>query len=157
MKAQADVIFLIAVFLGLAVAFVILMYVYSSITSALNPMINPHNQSKTITTTFSKTNNALDVYGYGLAFIYFAIGIAAIVGAFFVDTNPLFFVAFMFALLIEIMLAAIGHNVFFAIANAIPGVSATAEAVPVIFYIFAYYPMFTFIIALAIAIMLYAK
>ncbi|MEM3416291.1 MAG: hypothetical protein QW719_03065 [Candidatus Micrarchaeaceae archaeon] len=157
MKAQVDVIFGIVLFFAVVITFVIVYYVNGKLTAALKPVLNPTNSSNsTVAKVFSSSHSALTTYGDLLVFVYFAIGIAAIIAAFFVDTSPIFFILAIFVLAIQILIAAVVHNVFFDVVQQSSLISSV-QSFPALIFIFEYFPEISFVIALLVVIALYAK
>lgn len=157
MKAQADVMFLIVVALGVAISFIIIFYIYGQLHTALAPALNPTNSSNTtVAHVFAGTGTALSGMGTLLVLVYFAIGIAAIIAAFFVEGMPIFYIVSIFALAIQILVAVIAHNVFFTIVQQ-QIFASTAAQFPLLLTIFEYYPELTLLISLGIVIALYSK
>ena len=157
MKLQADAMFMMVIFFAVVVIFIFVFYVYSQLAPALQKQFNPtDNQSNIQGKIASSTNSAFINLGNILAFVFFGIGIAAIISAFFVDTSPVFFIVSMFILGIQIMIAVLLHNVFFTIVQQAVLLPIIAQF-PLLATVFEYYPMFTFVMALGIVIALYMK
>ena len=157
MKLQADVIFLSVIFVAVAITFIITFFIYGSLTTALQPVINPTNSTNnTIGAVNKATNTAFLTYGNLLVLVFFGVGIAAIASAFFVETEPIFFIVSIFFLMIEIMASVIMHNVFFTIAQQSTLVGITQQF-PMLITIFQYYPEIVFVTALGVVIALYSK
>jgi hypothetical protein len=157
MRAQADILFAIILFTVVALGFIVAVYLNGQLTSALQPVINPTNNSNSVVAQIqTSATSGLNVFGNMLAIVFFAIGIAAIIAAFFVDANPVFFILSMFILAAEILVSAILHNVFFTIAQQSFLLGVTQQF-PYLITIFQYYPEFTFIMALGVMVALYAK
>lgn len=157
MKLQADVIFLSVIFVAVAISFIITFFLYGQLTTALRPVINPTNSTNdTIGAVNTATNTAFLTYGNLLVLVFFGIGIAAIASAFFVETEPIFFIVSIFFLMIEILVSVIMHNVFFTIAQQSLLVGVTQQF-PMLITIFQYYPEIVFVTALGVVIALYSK
>jgi len=157
MRAQADIIFGMILFTVLAIGIIMAVYLNGSITHALQPVINPTNSSNTVVAHIQQgATSGLNVFGNLLALVFFAIGIAAIIAAFFVDANPVFFILSMFILAVQILISVVLHNVFFDIAQQSVFLGITQQF-PYLITIFQYYPEFTFVLALGVMIALYAK
>lgn len=144
-------------FTVLAISLIIAVYLNGSITTALQPVLNPTNSSNTVVAHIQQgATSGLNVFGNLLALVFFAIGIAAIISAFFVDANPLFFILSMFILAVQILISVVLHNVFFDIAQQSVLIGITQQF-PYLITIFQYYPEITFVLALGVMIALYAK
>lgn len=157
MKAQVDTIFLIVIFTAIVITFVITFYLYGKVNTALQPVLNPTNSSNSTVALIGKSvNSGFLAYGNMLVLIFFGIGIAAIVSAFFVETSPVFFILSIFLLMIEILASVIMHNVFFNIVQQ-SSFLATIQQFPMLITIFQFYPEIVFVIALGIVIALYSK
>ena len=157
MKGQADAIFLTVIGAAIVIAFIISFYAYNQIEGALKPVINPTNNSNTVIGKIPiETHNAFNVLGTLLVLVYFAIGIAAVIAAFFVDSSPVFYVIAVFALAIQIMVAVIMHNVFFTIVQQQSFLSSASQF-PMLLTLFQYYPELSFLLSLAIVVALYIK
>ncbi len=157
MKLQADVLFGIVIVLALAISMTIIYYVYTQINSNLSPLLSTNQSAATINSISTNTSTGLSVFLVAVVIVYFAINIAAIISAFFVDAYPVFFVISMFMVAIEVLLAAIGHNVFFYIEQQLPTFATLVTTVPYLFYLFAYLPVITLILAFTLVIVLYSK
>ena len=157
MKAQTDVVFLSVIFVAVVVGFIITFFLYGQLTSAMQPILNPTNSiNNTVGAVAASTNTAFLTYGNLLVLLFFGIGIAAIASAFFVETQPIFFIISIFFLMIEILTSVILHNVFFTIAQQSSFIGITQQF-PLLITIFQYYPEIVFVIALGIVIALYSK
>ena len=156
-KAQVDIIFLIVAFLAITISFVIIFFTYGQIHAAMAPALNPtNNTNTTVAHIFTNTNTALTGIGTLLVLVYFGIGLAAIISAFFVEGIPIFYIVSMFALIIQILVAVIAHNIFFTIVQQ-NIFSSTAAKFTYLLTIFEYYPELSLIISLGILIALYSK
>ena len=157
MRGQADIMFAIIIFAVVALGLKVAVYLNGQLTSALQTVINPTNNSNSVVAQIqTSATSGLNVFGNMLAIVFFAIGIAAIISAFFVNANPVFFILSMFILAAEILVSAILHNVFFTIAQQSFLLGVTQQF-PYLITIFQYYPEFTFIMALGVMVALYAK
>lgn len=157
MKAQTDIIFLAIIFVAISISFIITFFLYGNLTNALQPVLNPTNSiNDTVGAVNNSVNTAFLTYGNLLVLVFFGIGIAAITSAFFVETQPIFFIISIFFLGIEIVASVILHNIFFTIAQQSSFISITQQF-PTLIIIFQYYPEIVFVIALGIVIALYSK
>ena len=157
MRGQADILFLTVVMIALSISFIVIFFLYGQIHTAIAPVLNPTNSSNTtVAKVFVGTQSALTDMGMLLVLVYFAIGIAAIIAAFFVEAMPIFYVVSVFVLAIQIFVAAIMHNVFFTIVQQ-QIFATTASQFPLLLTIFQYYPELTLIISLGVIVALYSK
>jgi hypothetical protein len=157
MRLQGDVLFLIIIMPIVVIGFILAVYVMGQVTGALQPQINPTNSSNTVVGGITaKAVTAQNTFGDLLVIVYFAIGIGAIVSAFFTDTSPVFFILSVLILVVEILVSVILHNVFFTFAQN-SFIITYANQFPLLLTIFEYYPELTFVIALGVVVALYAK
>ena len=89
--------------------------------------------------------------GNGLLFIYFAMATAIIIGAFLVAATPIFFVAGIFFVAIDILIAAIMHNVFFTVLQT-SFLAPYLNQYPFLVLLVEGYPVITFVIAIVVLI-----
>lgn len=63
-------------------------------------------------TILNNTGNGLKLFNYGFLVLTFASGVASIIGAFMLDSHPVFFVIFTFIFLVFLVISVVLSNVF---------------------------------------------
>ena len=155
MKAQADMIYWLAIVFAVSVAVVILLYIFTSIFTAFKLQPQIANNPAAVT-ALNKGQTAINVVANALVIVYVVMAIASCILSFFVDSSPIFLVVIFIVLPIEILIAFIFHDIFFSIMNQ-SVFAATANGIPVLIQFMQWLPVLCLGFSAISAIVTFAK
>ena len=159
MKGQVDILFLTVMFVGVCISMFVIYYVWQA---GLKPQLQsafvtgqPAATANTENTILNAGSSSLDALNNSLLFIYFAMATAIIIGAFLVSATPIFFVAGIFFVAIDLLIAVIMHNVFFTVLQTSYFAPYLAQY-PFLVLLVMGYPVITFVIALVVLVVTFS-
>jgi len=151
-RAQVDVLFLIVIFCAVAMAMLVIYAVYQGgIKPNLQAGLATGGNANTVNSILNSGSSSLDSLNNSLVFIYFAMATAIVIGAFLVEALPIFFVAGIFLVAIDLLIATVMHNVFFNVMQT-SFMAPYLNQYPYLILLVQGYPLITFIIAIIVLI-----
>ena len=156
MKAQVDILFMTVIFIAVAISVLFIYAIYQGgIRPQLQQALGVGGNANTVNTILQNGSNALDATNNSLLFIYFAMATAIIIGAFLVNATPIFFIAGIFFVAIDVLIAAIMHNVFFDVLQT-SFLATYLNQYPYLIILVESYPLITFLIAIIVLVATFA-
>jgi hypothetical protein len=155
-KAQIDILFLVVVSVAVVIALFILYAIFQGgLKPQLQSVLGTGQNANTVNTILNSGSRSLDTLNNGLMFIYFAMATAIIIGAFLVQATPIFFIAGIFFVAIDILIATIMRNVFFTVMQT-SFLAPYLNQYPYLVILVEGYPIITFIIAIIVLIVTFS-
>ena len=100
---------------------------------------------------------AMEQFDTGIMLLIGGIFLVTIIGAFFIDTHPIFFVAAFLLLVVSIIVGSQITNLYMTFATASPTITASANNFPLTYLFFTNLPIFLLFMGAALSIILYGK
>jgi hypothetical protein len=113
--------------------------------------LNPSNIA-----LLERGKTAMQVFNYGFLFITVGFGIGAIIGAFMLDTHPIFLPFSIMMFIIFLFITAQFTNVFYEIASLVE-FTAVTDAFPVIVTVFKNLPLILAVFGVIMLIVMFGK
>lgn len=155
MKAQVDIIYLMSLLFGVLIGVLIWITVWGQFTASIPANNLFHNTTQGLAAENSATT-ATDTMANAIVFVYVFANLAALVAAFFANSNPVFAVLGVIVFPIELIFSFIFHDAFFLImSNSF--LSGTLAAFPIIGTFMQGLPFVVGIFAVATIIVTFGK
>jgi len=134
-----------------AVITIFALHFLQTIEGSLGSVLSSAGQAEV-----SKGITILQNLDYAIIFLLLGTFIATIIGAFMLDTHPVFFIISLLSLIFIIILAPQFANFFFNFSNT-ETLSSTSADLPLTTFIFQNLPLITVIFGFILSVVLYAK
>ena len=132
--------------------FFIAAVVYNEISNKLNELINmPETQNITL-----QGGKAMDIFVSSIPFLFFGLGISAIILAFLIPSHPVFFPLSIILLSIFILLSTMFKDVIYAFLTTEPFFSI-ANNYPMLGFVITNLPYFIAIFGFILIIVMYSR
>ena len=148
----ADLAGVLVITTAIIFVFFIVAVVYNEISNKLNELINM-SQVQNIT---SQGGKAIDVFISSIPFIFFGLGISAIILAFLIPSHPVFFPLSIILLSIFILVSTMFKDVIYAFLTTDPFFSI-ANNYPMLGLIVSNLPYFIAIFGFILIIVMYSR
>jgi hypothetical protein len=146
-----DLLIIVLFIFVFAVVSIFALHFLSGAQESLNAVLDTRGQAE-ISTGISIIQN----FDYAIVFLFFGSFIATIIGAYIVDTHPVFFIITLLLLVFIIVIVAQVGN-FYAEFVETAALSSAAASFPLTTYIFQNIPLISVIFGFIIILVLYAK
>ena len=103
--SEVDLIFTVVIIFATAISVIFAHYILGQISPGLVAAGAPQY-------AFDYSNQALEVFNYGIIFLTIGFGMAAVLSSFMIKSHPVFFVASMFGFVVLIFISSIFANIF---------------------------------------------
>lgn len=156
-RAQIDIVFIIAVAgFAIALALIVILWISGAILNSpqLQSVIQATPQGNT---AYQGATTGISIVGNSYVFLFFGLGFAAVISAFFVGASFIFVVPAIIILIPEMFLTFLFHDIFFAFVQSSTAIASTVSAYPSIIYLFQAYPLVCFILALIVMSVTFMK
>lgn len=155
MKAQADIVYLIAAVLAVAIGLLAVDMIWNALAGnpAAQQLFNATSQGQLAE---RGAGSAISTLNNAVVILFIIAAVASIIAAAFADSSPIFLVPALVLLPLEIMFAFIFHDAFFQIVSNSSFASAVAQY-PSMLTLFQYLPVICFVVAIIEIIVTFVK
>ena len=155
MKAQVDIISLIALLFIVAIAFFATVEIWGGLTSSptFQHLTNSTPQGQL---AVKNVNTSLGIFANAIVLAFVVGAIASIIAAGLTSSSPVFAAMTFIILPVEVLFAFIFHDAFFAIMQS-SFFAGLITTYPLVFTLFQYLPITAFILSLVLIIVTFIK
>ena len=155
MKAQVDIISLIALLFIVAIAFFATVEIWGGLTSSptFQHLTNSTPQGQL---AVKNVNTSLGIFANAIVLAFVVGAIASIIAAGLTSSSPVFAAMTFIILPVEVLFAFVFHDAFFAIMQS-SFFAGLITTYPLVFTLFQYLPITAFILSLVLIIVTFIK
>ena len=155
MKAQIDMVSLIAMLFIVAIAFFATVQIWNGLNTSptFQHLTNSTPQGRV---AVKNVNTSLGIFADAIVMAFIVGAIASVIAAGLTTASPIFAALSFIILPIEVLFAFIFHDAFFSIMQS-SFFAGLVTTYPIVFTLFQYLPITAFILALLMIIVTFAK
>lgn len=147
----------VAVAMVIIITFAFVLLIATFITTTLNTEFTDQGVlSPTSAAIIQETENTMSVIDEGMVFFVFGLLTVTMIGAFLIDTYPVFFVASLIVTIVVIFASGILVNSFFEVAQTADFL-AVSNTLPYTLLLLENLPAILFVYSIMISIVIYSK
>ena len=132
--------------------FTFLLAILILISSLINSSFQTQAASVMNTSIMDYSGTAINMFDFGLVFIFVCLGLASFVGAFFIDAHPIFFIVCVVLMIVTVLVGAVLSNVFNQFITTSGAIGTQANSFPLMVNLMANLPIVLFFMGLIIMI-----